>query len=313
VGRTETDAAFSSVWLYGMALGGIGIGELSFNQDVFAGLGSNQIEAYVNAFMLVVAVPVFAHTTGYFLKCRDSIRHTGVRLSVAGVIVVMAGVLSLFLGRERYKLLLGNPLLDPDAGTLVFAALVTFGMYVVGVLLSYMFHDSNSQFRRVCRAFQQARQRRDQEFDDVQAERSQFQAEHDRLRKKIRTDGATGIDGVRNAGRVLADTYREQAASYNECLAEAQALERLTSSRYEEAVQVFRSERGVVRPNDAEPDGGAADVQALRLVLAQVRPVDVSEGLTGDRTEAVERVSADAGHAYQLAAADECQQPAEVQ
>jgi len=256
--------------IYILVLLFIAICEIPINYQVFVSFRETPLLTLIMAGVLVISLPLLAHSSGKFLR---QYKENYNFLWLLGISIILISVLSYFtaLLRQRYlatKEGITIEQLTSDFGTFFVISLILF---FVGSIASFFAHDPSIEFTEVVKIYTNEKKKfgyiNGAKHLKENTERERFNAE----KKKIQTDHSQKKSEWENKIQTLNNEFCIVVSEYDKLLTYFQSFERQINDCCKQAIHLYRDINLTYRNNHVPPHYWSNDIVDLKFYFANYK------------------------------------------
>jgi membrane protein implicated in regulation of membrane protease activity len=268
-GRRSSDI----VWdipreVYGLIIFLVGIAEVAATYNAFLGFEEPPLTTWAWAIGVGLVMAVLSHFNGMlFAKSRvqkgDIWRGLLVGVIAVATIVVVAMVRTEAMDEEVTVKHISLP---------AFIA-ISLAIYIVGVLLSYLSHDSNNRFYRALKNREKLQEQVHQRKKQLYEERAKLQKQLQEKERAINDAFEEKRSQIVGQAEEAANLLRDAMALHDEILQGARNIEKMISQVYKECIEKYRQGNAETR-NDPEPVYWSNPIADLESAFDKIKKLD---------------------------------------
>jgi hypothetical protein len=236
LGRRETDALIKSFVAYFVAMTIIGLVEAAFHYQAFKLFRESTLLTFLLALAPIILTPVTGHFSGVFIKQR---KEKKIYLLFAVILVIIVTGVNYYSAQVRTDLLQKKNAVS--GGYQLFFFLLSEGLFIIAIVISYLRHDSNHRFTVVTEKLAITKEKYDVLKNQAHITIQNEQNNKQQVKTRLSEDDITERKQIKE----LPDTFfvqrNEAISKYNSILAYFQSLELQINEDYKTTIHEYRN------------------------------------------------------------------------
>lgn len=270
IGRSQPIIYLKPGWLEWTVLIFLGLCEIPLNYTVFANFLLPNIETYILACLLVIAVPIIAHYTGICFRQYEETRKYVYHLAV--ILPFMLGLnIAVAILRSNYIYQVLEVTIS-IWNTLTFLGLSII-LLIVGIIVSFLHHDKSQELVVVHDIYNKAKAKHEKGIQPLDSEEKETDEEFRNLVKKIESEFEIEKERIENTIPHLKKKIKDAVEIYDKTLNTFKALEREPDSNYKICISRYRATSHRARKNKKRPNSWV-EIESLKFVFNEKKELN---------------------------------------
>ncbi|MEM9548153.1 MAG: hypothetical protein AAGA77_19385 [Bacteroidota bacterium] len=249
IGRSTPIIYLKSKWVERLILGFLGLCEIPLNYQVFANFLLPNIETYILASLLVIAIPVLAHFSGIFLRQYKENKHYLLYFAIIFVAVTALNVVTGFMRTEYISQLSEEA---PSFSSTTFIILSTI-LFLVGIVVSFFHHDKSQELVEAYSRYQSALKTYEEEIAPLNEEENSANKDFLDDRKLIEEEYEKENKKIENLVIDLENEIKFLVRKHDSILNTFKGFEKEIDSKYKMCLSKYRAANHRNRKNGIRP------------------------------------------------------------
>ncbi|MDP8219337.1 MAG: hypothetical protein P9M03_11505 [Candidatus Theseobacter exili] len=253
VGRDRPIIHIKPAWLVWGLLILLGICEIPLNYTVFANFYLPNIETFILAGLLVIAVPILSHFSGIFLKQSGETKAYIFYFIIVFLVMVALSIAVGMLRTDYINTVIGASSTSNQSVNTVTFILLSLLLYIVGIIISYFHHDKSQLLAISYKDFQKAKVHYEESILPWNEMIVNVNAEFSKNKKELENGLQKRYEEIENKLPEKEHELMQIASLYDKILNTFIALERIVYENYNKCIGEYRTENHRHRNNHQRP------------------------------------------------------------